>query len=161
MPQMFCPFAAHWWFYIYCACTETSIGTFISITPGKFKRYTIISAAVSFALCKFTMLCTILSRRLCHKIIQNASYVYDLRRQIHLRIRAICVTVSVAIATGEAWTPFCEVEIPSCCYGSGLGWGTNACRVIAIQAVIVKVARNAGERFDCIYQFLSIRYKWR
>ena len=26
---MLCLFAAHWWFYIYHACAETSIGTFI------------------------------------------------------------------------------------------------------------------------------------
>ena len=32
-----CRFAAHWWFYIYRACAETSIGTFI--TPEKCKRY--------------------------------------------------------------------------------------------------------------------------
>ena len=37
MPQMLCPFAANWWFYIYCACASTSIGTFS--TPEKCKRY--------------------------------------------------------------------------------------------------------------------------
>ena len=36
--SMLCPFAANWWLNIYCACSETSIGTFI--TPEKCKRYT-------------------------------------------------------------------------------------------------------------------------
>ena len=40
---MLCRFAAHWWFCIYCACAETSIGTFI--TPEKCKRYTDSSRA--------------------------------------------------------------------------------------------------------------------
>ena len=39
MPYMCCSFAGYWWFYIYRACAETSIGTFI--TPGKCKRYNV------------------------------------------------------------------------------------------------------------------------
>ena len=37
IPYMLCHFAAHWWFYIYRACAETSFGKFI--TPEKCKRY--------------------------------------------------------------------------------------------------------------------------
>ena len=39
MSYMCCSFAGYWWFYIYRACAETSIGTFI--TPGKCKRYNV------------------------------------------------------------------------------------------------------------------------
>ena len=39
LPKMLCLFAAHWWFYVYRACAETSIGTFI--TPEKCKRYSL------------------------------------------------------------------------------------------------------------------------
>ena len=33
---MLCCWAGHWWFYIYCACAETSTGRFL--TTGKCKR---------------------------------------------------------------------------------------------------------------------------
>ena len=39
IPQMLCHIAGHWWFYIYCACAETSFGTFIP--PEKCKRYNV------------------------------------------------------------------------------------------------------------------------
>jgi len=37
IPKKLCCFAGHWWFYIYCACAEMSIGTFL--TTGKCMRH--------------------------------------------------------------------------------------------------------------------------
>ena len=48
---MFCPFAAHWWFYIYRACVVTSIGMFITLekcngykTTGPWRRFLLLNS---------------------------------------------------------------------------------------------------------------------
>ena len=45
-------FAAHWWFYIFRACAEMWIGTYI--TPEKCKRYSVLTWLLGLYNCRWT-----------------------------------------------------------------------------------------------------------